>query len=268
MTTTVDLFHTVLDPDPVGVPGANTLLLVHGWGGDGREWSPHAEVLAAAGHRVIVPDLRGHGRSPVPDEDNTPAAMAQDLTALITRLGTGPVVAVGHSMGGQVVNLLAVHHPDLVRSVVILDPAHGAHGAELDEIPRRLAAYREHGSAAAVPLVAGAFSPTAPPGLRTAHIRTMLGTPGHVIAQAYAGMYTDPDAVGIRPYSEAYLRRRTCPALTVWTSAAAAEWERSTLRAPGSRVDHWTDTGHYLHEEHPDRTVRLIERWAADRGHA
>jgi pimeloyl-ACP methyl ester carboxylesterase len=263
VTTTVDLFHTVLGPDTSASPDANTLLLVHGWGGDGREWSRHAEILADAGHRVIVPDLRGHGRSPVPDEGNTPAAMAQDLNALVTRLGAGPVIAVGHSMGGQVVNLLAVDRPDLVRSVIALDPAHGAHGAELAEIPRRLTAYRESGARAAVPLVAGAFSPTAPAGLRTAHIRTMLGTPGHVIAQAYAGMYTDPGAVGIRPYSEAYLRRRACPALTVWTSTEAADWERGTLWAPGSRVDHWAATGHYLHEEHPDRTVRLIERWAA-----
>ncbi|WP_405867371.1 alpha/beta hydrolase [Streptomyces sp. NBC_01515] len=67
MTTAVDLFHTVLGPS-----AAPPLLLVHGWGGDGREWSPHADALAVAGHRVLVPDLRGHGRSPVPDRNNTP----------------------------------------------------------------------------------------------------------------------------------------------------------------------------------------------------
>lgn len=230
MTADLALFHTDLGPS-----GAPALLLVHGWGGDGREWSPHAEALAAA-HRVIVPDLRGHGRSPVPDQDNTPAAMAEDLKGLITRLGTGPVVAVGHSMGAQVVNLLAIDHPDSVRSVVALDPAHGA---ELDDIPVRLAADRERGSREAAAFVAGAFPPQAPPGLRTAHIRTMLGTPDHVIAQAYAGMYTDPGAVGIRPRSEAYLSRRTRPALTVWTSAEAAEWESGHLRTPGSRVEQW-----------------------------
>ncbi|MFF0143275.1 alpha/beta fold hydrolase [Streptomyces sp. NPDC005227] len=262
MTEDMDLFHTILGP---GTPPTVSVLLVHGWGGDGREWSPHADGLAAAGHRVIVPDLRGHGRSPVPDKDNTPTAMADDLAALIGRLGAGPVVAVGHSMGGQVVNFLAVHHPDLVRSVVALDPAHGAHGAELLDIPHRLIAYQDNGARAAVELVEGAFAPTAPPGLRTAHIRTMLGTPDHVIAQAYAGMYTDPGAVGIRPSSEAYLRRRLRPALTVWTSAEAADWERSTLRGPESRVDHWAGTGHYLHEEHPGRTVRLIKEWTARR---
>ncbi|WP_409470784.1 alpha/beta fold hydrolase [Streptomyces sp. HC307] len=57
----VPLFHTDLGP-----AGAPALLLVHGWGGDGREWSPHAEALAGR-FRVVVPDLRGHGRSPVPE---------------------------------------------------------------------------------------------------------------------------------------------------------------------------------------------------------
>ncbi|MFF5010323.1 alpha/beta fold hydrolase [Streptomyces phaeochromogenes] len=254
--TALDLFHTDL-----GRPEAPAVLLVHGWGGDGREWSPHAEALADR-FRVVVPDLRGHGRSPVPPEDNTPLAMAHDLAALLGTSATGPVVAVGHSMGGQVVNLLAVRHPDLVRSVIALDPAHGAHGAEVADIPARLTNYQKRGASAAADFVAAAFGSGAPPGLRTAHIRTMLGTPDHVIAQAYAGMYTDPGAVGIRPHSEVYLGSRACPALTVWTAEEAADWERGMLHAPGSRVDHWPYSGHYLHEEHTDRTVRLIREWA------
>lgn len=249
------LFSTALGPED-----APLLLLVHGWGGDGREWSPHAEALAG-GFRVVVPDLRGHGRSEVPERGNTPVEMADDLAELIVGSGGGPAAVVGHSMGGQVVNLLAVRHPGLVGSVVALDPAHGAHGAEVEGIPGRSALYRERGAEAAAEFVAGAFSAGAPAGLRTAHVRTMLGTPGHVIAQAYAGMYTDPGAVGIRPYSEAYLRLRTQRALTVWTSAEAAAWERGTLYAAGSRVEHWPGTGHYLHEERPERTVELIREW-------
>ncbi|MDT0473250.1 alpha/beta hydrolase [Streptomyces sp. DSM 41014] len=260
MTGRVALFHTVLGP--VGAPA---ILLVHGWGGDGREWSPHAETLAGR-FRVVVPDLRGHGRSTVPAQGNTPTEMADDLAVLTRDLAAGPVIAVGHSMGGQVVNLLAVRHPHAVRSVVALDPAHGAHGAEVDGIPARLAEYRAGGARAAAAFVTGAFAPDAPAGLRTAHVRTMLGTPDHVVAQAYAGMYTDPGAVGIRPHSEAYLGRRPQPALTVWTSEEAAAWERGTLRVPGSRVEHWAGTGHYLHEERTERTVRLLTAWATTTG--
>lgn len=253
--TTTRLFSTTLGP-----ADAPTVLLVHGWGGDGREWSYHAEELAQR-YRVIVPDLRGHGRSDVPDTGNTPRKMADDLATLLD----GPVIAVGHSMGVQVVNLLAVHHPHLVHSVIALDPAHGATGAEVDGIPARLALYEAQGARAGAEFVAGAFSPQAPPGLRTAHLRAMLGTPDHVISQAYAGMYVGPDAVGVRPLTEAHLRLRTQPALTVWTSAEAAGWERGTLRTPDSRVEHWAGAGHYVHEEQPERTVRLIGDWAAGR---
>lgn len=257
----IDLGRIHLFSASLGPVAAPALLLVHGWGGDGREWSVHAETLADR-FRVIVPDLRGHGRSEVPEHGNTPLEMADDLAALVAVLGNGPMMAVGHSMGGQVVNLLAVRHPQLVRSVVAFDPAHGAHGLEVDGIPGRLAAYREQGGRAAADFVAAAFSPQAPPGLRTAHLRTLLGTPDHVIAQAYAGMYTDPGAVGIRAHSEAYLRRRPHLALTVWTSAEAAEWERNTLHVPGSRVELWPGVGHYLHEECPDRATRLIREWS------
>ncbi|GAP50540.1 hypothetical protein [Streptomyces azureus] len=77
-------------------------------------------------------------------------------------------------------------------------------------------------------------------------------------------MHTDRNAVGVRPHSEAYLRRRTQPALTVWTSAEAAARERGTLTVPGSRVDHWPDGGHYLHEEYVERTLRLPRDRAGD----
>ncbi|WP_248502155.1 alpha/beta fold hydrolase [Streptomyces sp. D2-8] len=66
---------------------------------------PHAGALAAR-FRVIVPDLRGHGRSAVPDEGNTPAETADGPDALFD----GPVAAVGHFLGGPAVSLLAVRH--------------------------------------------------------------------------------------------------------------------------------------------------------------
>ncbi|MEV6507686.1 hypothetical protein AB0M61_16355 [Streptomyces sp. NPDC051642] len=98
---------------------------------------------------------------------------------------------------------------------------------DVDDSPHRLAAHRRDGAAEAAAFVAGAFSPGASPGVRTAYIRTLLGTPDHVIVQSYAGMYADPDAVEVRPCSEAYLRRRPPrPALIVCTSAEAARWER------------------------------------------
>src|SRR4051794_16229241 len=116
----------------------NPLLLVHGWGGDSRAWSG----LTFEGRRVITVDLRGHGRSPVLADGYRPADYAADLAALVDRLKVGPVVAVGHSMGGQIVVELALEHPDLVAAVVAVDPAYGADEAEVATFEQRLAALR------------------------------------------------------------------------------------------------------------------------------
>src|SRR5689334_25401666 len=84
------------------------------------------EHLAA--FSVLAPDLLGHGRSsweaPWTLEANV-AALADLLAGETTR----PVVVVGHSFGGAVALKLAVARPDLVASLVLLDPAVGLDGA-------------------------------------------------------------------------------------------------------------------------------------------
>lgn len=238
---------------------APTLLLVHGWGGDG-DWQPLPAELRHPGP-VVVPDLRGHGRSHRPREHNTPAAMAADLARLLRRRGGGPVVAVGHSMGGQVVTALAVTRPELVRAVVTLDPAYGADEQEAAGMRRRLDALHAQGARTAVSFVESAFAVDTPESVRRRQVRLMAAMPGHVLAQAYRGMYLDDGAFGVRARSEAYLVNRRCPALGVWSARQAAEWERTTLSHPYSEVHAWPDRGHYLHQERPAEPARLLERW-------
>ena len=252
----VRLFYT----DDGDASAGETLLLVHGWGGDSNSWSFHLPQLTAS-HRVIAPDLRGHGRSSAPAYGYRPSDMAGDLARLLELRSTGPVVAIGHSMGAQVVTALAVQFPGRVSALVAVDPAYGATGAEIDDIPRRLAALRRDGAAEAARQIAGAFTPTSPAWLATWHTRQILGTPGHVLAEAYAGMSTEPDAFGIRPATEAYLARRRCRSLSLWSFPAMGEWERSLPAPEGSEVVTWTGAGHYLHEERPTDFVDLLLQW-------
>ncbi|RDG37019.1 alpha/beta fold hydrolase [Streptomyces corynorhini] len=238
------------------------LLLVHGWGGDGAEWEPHLRAWAGR-RRVLVPDLRGHGRSAVPHEGYGPRDFAADLAALLGALGTGPVVAVGHSMGGQVVTALAVEHPELVRALVVADPAYGADEAELAGLPAEQRALRAEGAPWAVRFVGGAFRPGAHAALRARH-ETLMGAmdPG-VLLRCRDGMYLAPDAFGPRPACRAYLAGRRCPVLAVYSRPAPAAWERGTVAPAGSRVEVWPECGHYLHEEEPDRLVALVDSWTA-----
>ncbi|GAB2591137.1 alpha/beta hydrolase [Streptomyces capparidis] len=241
----------------------SALLLVHGWGGDGGEWAPHVAAWAPR-HRVVVPDLRGHGRSCAPPDGYGPRDFARDLAALVRVLGTGPVVAVGHSMGGQVVSALAVEHPAAVRAVVVLDPAYGVDEAALARVPGEQRALRGEGARWALGFVREAFRPGAPErvaALRRRHERLVAAMDAEVLARCRDGMYLAADAFGARPAAREYLARRRCPVLAVYSTRAAAEWERAGLAHPRSRVEVWEDCGHYLHEERPEELVELVDGW-------
>jgi pimeloyl-ACP methyl ester carboxylesterase len=93
--------------------GPVTVVLAHGWTLDHTSWD--RVVAALAGVRVLRYDHRGHGGSaPAPDGTATVAQVADDLAELIAdRVPAGPVVLVGHSMGGMAAMALAERHPRL-----------------------------------------------------------------------------------------------------------------------------------------------------------
>jgi pimeloyl-ACP methyl ester carboxylesterase len=97
-----------------GPPGARTVLLVHGWlASGGLNWFQCFDPLGEH-FNVLAPDLRGHGRGIRSRRRFTLADCAEDLAAFIEREKCGPVIAVGYSMGGPIVQLLWRHHPELV----------------------------------------------------------------------------------------------------------------------------------------------------------
>jgi pimeloyl-ACP methyl ester carboxylesterase len=102
-----------------GPPGAPTVLLLHGWiASGGLNWF---NAFAPLGERysVVAPDLRGHGRGLRTRRRFRLADCADDVAATLEVLGTGPVIAVGYSMGGPVAQLLWRRHPDLVSGLVL-----------------------------------------------------------------------------------------------------------------------------------------------------
>jgi pimeloyl-ACP methyl ester carboxylesterase len=78
------------------------VVLLHGFPLDRTMWSHQAPALAEAGYRVILPDLRGLGKSPAGDGPATMELMAKDVARLLVGLGIGRYVLVGFSMGGYV----------------------------------------------------------------------------------------------------------------------------------------------------------------------
>ena len=104
------------------VPGpkdAPTLLLLHGYvASAGLNWFRAFDALGED-FRVVAPDARGHARGLRSRRHMRLADCADDMAALIDTLGTGPVIAVGYSMGGPIAQLLWKRHPEKVAGLVL-----------------------------------------------------------------------------------------------------------------------------------------------------
>jgi 3-oxoadipate enol-lactonase len=105
------------DHNPGGHPA---VLLIHGLGATSDSWKLQAPALAAAGYRVLAPDLPGFGKSPISVPVTVPR-MASGLDQLLSSLNAAPAHVVGISMGGTVALQLAADFPGSVAKLVLVN---------------------------------------------------------------------------------------------------------------------------------------------------
>lgn len=98
------------------------LVLVHGLGGSALNWIELAPALARR-HRVIVPDLPGHGGSAARPGLSRIGPLADCVARVLEDEEAAPAVLVGHSLGGLVSLRVALRAPDRVRGLVLAAPA-------------------------------------------------------------------------------------------------------------------------------------------------
>ena len=108
-----------------GRPDGPPLLLLHGYPQTHAIWHRVAQLLAPH-HRLVIPDLRGYGRSSKPPGEPDHAnyskrVMATDLVALMRQLGHERFCMAGHDRGGRVAHRLALDHPAVVDKLCVID---------------------------------------------------------------------------------------------------------------------------------------------------
>ena len=105
-------------------------------GGPGRDADYLGDLgglAEVAGRTLVVPDLRGTGGSPMPDDPSVARAarLARDVEALRAHLGLGAVDVLGHSAGGNIAMLYAAQFPERVSRLLLITPGTAAVGLDL-----------------------------------------------------------------------------------------------------------------------------------------
>jgi pimeloyl-ACP methyl ester carboxylesterase len=179
------------------------VLLLHGLGDSSATWAALLPELART-HRVIAPDLLGHGRSDTPRGDYSIPAHANDLRDLLDALRLRRATVIGHSLGGGLAMQLAYQFPHLVDRLILVAPGGvtrnvhqllrlmalpGGDGLlALVQVPavraalrwsgRRLATAR-HRTGVEVLDITGALDALVGPGQRRAFVRTLRSVIDH-----------------------------------------------------------------------------------------
>jgi lipase len=105
--------------DTWGAEDGSRVVCLHGVTSHGGHFRMLAEDWLGDTHRVLAPDLLGHGRSPV----EPPWSIDDHLDALAATVGKDPAVWIGHSFGGRLAFEVAAREPRTVTRLILLDPA-------------------------------------------------------------------------------------------------------------------------------------------------
>ena len=117
------------------------LVFVHGFTGDITDWQHQIPDFSRT-HRLLVVDNRGHGRSAAPAYESgiTIERMADDIEALAARVGFERYHLLGHSMGGAIVQEIALRSPAKLLTLILEDTSYrfSGHKLEIPEAPQPL----------------------------------------------------------------------------------------------------------------------------------
>jgi pimeloyl-ACP methyl ester carboxylesterase len=260
MTTRIRANRLQLNVEVVG--DGQTILFIHGFPLDHTIWNH--QVADLAGWRRIAPDLRGMGRSEVPDGAYSMTSYAADLVALLDALGADRVVLCGLSMGGYIAFEFLRQWRERVAGLVLMDTRAQADGPEARRARDAMAALARTEGARAI---AEAMLPKLlGEGTRqrddetVARVRTMIeATPVTGIIGALEAMRDRSDSTPLLPTISGI------PTLVVVGEEdrlTPPDQARSIAEAiPGARLEIVAGAGHLPPMERPPVVTEVVRRF-------
>ncbi len=117
--------------------GPHPLLFFHGWAMSSDSWDALIPYFDLSRYRLLLPDVRGFGRSGKPLEGYHIDDYMRDGVRLLRKLGISKATVIGHSFGGTGALYLAARLPHLVHRVVVFDTIPGAASPSIDPRTRQ-----------------------------------------------------------------------------------------------------------------------------------
>jgi pimeloyl-ACP methyl ester carboxylesterase len=256
VTPTAKLFYTEVGK------GKNVMLL-HGWTCDSNDWIGQLPLFESK-YRVVAPDLRGHGRSEVmPSGAYTPAEYVTDIEGLISTNYPGQkFIIVGHSMGGQIAARLAAKRPDLVSAVVSIDGALGFGNDAAQLFSKTAHELNASDPGVVVPaLFELVYGPATDPAFKRWHARRVQGMPTHVVRESFGPLFFGADQVGVGEASAEFCKGLTVPVYHLCRDPAQADRMEPWFSHPRSKVDVWSNAGHWIMQDRRDDINAAITAW-------
>lgn len=261
----------VVDGQPIsywecGDPHKPTLLLLHGFGSCKENWTFLSRLLAEDYH-LLVPDIFGFGDSYFRyGTDYSLAAQARRLLGWLSQRGTGPVIAVGNSMGGAIAAQMAAIDDALVAGVCLMNSA-GAPGTRLSQLELGLSEGENY-------LVPGSFAETQRLFDLTMHRQRVLGSAfamllnSEMTARQTVNHYLFGHLVDSLVPTWQSLPEMTVPCLILWGDRDQV-LDPTSIAALQSQIPHahtkvFNNVGHLPMLEAPLKTSSML-RWLCNR---
>ncbi|MFL6698605.1 MAG: alpha/beta fold hydrolase [Vitreoscilla sp.] len=252
------------------------VVLLHGYGETGDMWIPLATELVKD-HQVIVPDLRGLGLSAKPPGGFDKKNQAADVTAVMDALGVAKADVVAHDIGNMVAFQVAAQAPQRVRKLVLIDAPVPGVGPWDEVLKNPLLWHFRFGGPDMERLVAGreriyldrfwnefSANPAHFTEAARQHYAALYALPGAMHSGFAQFAAFDQDAVD----NGAFLARGgrlKMPVLAVGGQKSFGPMMATVMRAAADDVTEAQvpDSGHWIMEENPGATTRIVTDFLA-----